>query len=381
MKSYYIFILIFFLFPKNLLADGPFLYSLPFDQRIYSEETILESTKEKGINYPDFEKYLTNDKVELGKKVALISSLEIYFVLNSSKKSYFVDYKEKLKKTFEKNNSINKRFLIALMNDYETESPNIEVYKKFVDENPQSRTMGTVLVFAFNYDLLWNKDKRNYEYLSDFKENYEDKYFENFDNLKNDAPEDLKENIQEIVFLGSNCGYDLACLSPKNMDPYGFVYGLSEGVLNKLSGAVPIPAMAVKNNADEIGVLANNWIVAEFDIIKDLNIEYEQKKLLMYFISNEMYFYVNNYGTGDYYTLLGKSKNVISKINFEKQVGKTVKKEQLLAATKAFTGLKNIYADISIMDGGMVTVDDLRNLFHYIYLNPKELNKIYSNFP
>ena len=83
MKSYYIFILIFFLFPKNLLADGPFLYSLPFDQRIYSEETILESTKEKGINYPDFEKYLTNDKVELGKKVALISSLEIYFVLNS----------------------------------------------------------------------------------------------------------------------------------------------------------------------------------------------------------------------------------------------------------------------------------------------------------
>ena len=63
MKSYYIFILIFFLFPKNLLADGPFLYSLPFDQRIYSEETILESTKEKGINYPDFEKYLTNDKV------------------------------------------------------------------------------------------------------------------------------------------------------------------------------------------------------------------------------------------------------------------------------------------------------------------------------
>ena len=267
------------------------------------------------------------------------------------------------------------------MNDYETESPNIEVYKKFVDENPQSRTMGTVLVFAFNYDLLWNKDKRNYEYLSDFKENYEDKYFENFDNLKNDAPEDLKENIQGIVFLGSNCGYDLACLSPKNMDPYGFVYGLSEGVLNKLSGAVPIPAMAVKNNADEIGVLANNWIVAEFDIIKDLNIEYEQKKLLMYFISNEMYFYVNNYGTGDYYTLLGKSKNIISKINFEKQVGKTVKKEQLLAATKAFTGLKNIYADISIMDGGMVTVDDLRNLFHYIYLNPKELNKIYSNFP
>ncbi|MFV0142825.1 MULTISPECIES: hypothetical protein [Empedobacter] len=111
----------------QLFADGPFLYSLPFGSRAYPDDTILEKTKEKGIDYSTFEKYLLDNNIELGKKVGLLSELEVYFVLNDNQKSYFVDYKEKFKKSvgkkFGTKTPINERFLLALMDDYDTESP------------------------------------------------------------------------------------------------------------------------------------------------------------------------------------------------------------------------------------------------------------------
>ncbi|WP_334126654.1 hypothetical protein, partial [Empedobacter brevis] len=88
MKKLFFTFLLAILLPVQLFADGPFLYSLPFDSRVYPEETILAQTKEKGINYVAFEKYLFDNKNELGKKVGLISELEVYFVLNDTQKSY-----------------------------------------------------------------------------------------------------------------------------------------------------------------------------------------------------------------------------------------------------------------------------------------------------
>lgn len=82
MKKYALVIFLFILFPIQLFADGPFLYSLPFN--VYPADAVLEKTLEKGIDYPTFEKYLLDDKNELGKKVALISGLEVYFVVNDT---------------------------------------------------------------------------------------------------------------------------------------------------------------------------------------------------------------------------------------------------------------------------------------------------------
>jgi hypothetical protein len=383
MKNYSLFIFFLILIPTQLFADGPFLYSLPFDSRFYPDEEIFEKTKEKGIDYANFEKYLGNNKIELGKKVGLISSLEVFFVLNDDIKPYFTEYREKYNKSLEKKYGttipVNERFLITLMNDYQTETPNLNAYQQFVDENPQSRIMQFVNVFAFNFELLYYPEKRKFQYLADFKEKYQDHCVQNFESFDNDVTVDFKNELSTIIYLGSNCYYTVSCLSPDDMDHYGFIYGLTESVIHNLVNAVPIPDMAVNNNAEEIGVLANNWVISEFDLIRELDIDDNHKKLLTYFLSNEVYYFVNNVGTLEFNELSTKAKKGFKQSDFDKLVTKKINKKLLDTEKKAYSDFKNKFSDNISFNGGSPKTDDLKNIFHYLYLNPNELNNIFTN--
>ena len=78
-----------------------------------------------------------------------------------------------------------------------------------------------------------------------------------------------------------------------------------------------------------------------------------------------------------YFSDLGKTKAQLAKLNLSKSLGKNESK-----TNKSFAELKKIYnkdndSSIGISDGN--TLDDLRNLIYYLYTNPQELTKIYTN--
>lgn len=384
MKKLFFTFLLAILLPVQLFADGPFLYSLPFDSRVYPEETILVQTKEKGIDYVAFEKYLFDNKNELGKKVGLISELEVYFVLNDTQKSYFVEYKEKFKKSVEKKYGskipINERFLLALMNDYETESPKVEVYQKFVDENPQSRTMQFINVFAFNFDLIWNIDKRTYEYMNDFKEKYQDNCWQNFESLNDDVPTGIFSEMEEVITLEYNCGYDLKCLAPKNNVLYG-INQKADLVLNKIANAEPVPLMVVTRNASQIGLSAFEWLGNEMKLISSLKFSEDEKVLLSYFMVNETYNYVNHINNlSVLYESLHKKPEELAKLNMKKSVEKIASKEDWRKTNQLYDVFKKDFVQDNNTDSNE-GLDSLRDLIYYLYLNPKDLSKIYQNFP
>lgn len=384
MKKLFFTFLLAILLPVQLFADGPFLYSLPFDSRVYPEETILVQTKEKGIDYVAFEKYLFDNKNELGKKVGLISELEVYFVLNDTQKSYFVEYKEKFKKSVEKKYGskipINERFLLALMNDYDTESPKVEVYQKFVDEDPQSRTMQFINVFAFNFDLIWNIDKRTYEYMNDFKEKYQDSCWQNFESLNDDAPTGIFSEMEEVITLGYNCGYDLKCLAPKSNVLYG-INQKADLVLNKIANAEPVPLMVVTRNASQIGLSAFEWLGNEMKLISSLKFSEDEKVLLSYFMVNETYNYVNHINNlSVLYESLHKKPEELAKLNMKKSVEKIASKEDWRKTNQLYDVFKKDFVQDNNTDSNE-GLDSLRDLIYYLYLNPKDLSKIYQNFP
>ena len=385
MKKYVLVIFLFILFPIQLFADGPFLYSLPFN--VYLADAVLEKTSEKGIDYPTFEKYLLDDKNELGKKVALISGLEVYFVVNDTQKSYFVDYREKFRNTIEKKYKttiedkkvpINYRFVYALMKDYDTESPNIKAYKNFVDENQQSRTLQTIHVFAFNFDMMWNPERKKYDEISNFKTQYEENYFMNFDNFSNDVPTDILNQMVEISVLGSDCKYDVKCLVPDNDNELSVLNTKTQFILNKIANAESLPGMVVSENAADIGLNAFQWIGDESQNVENLKISANQKELINYFIANETYQMINHVDNlSVYFSDLGKTKAQLAKLNLSKSLGKNESK-----TNKSFTELKKIFnkdndSSIGMSDGN--TLDDLRNLIYYLYTNLQELTKIYTN--
>lgn len=375
MRTFFKFWLIIILFPIQLLADGPFLYSLPFN--VYPEESILVKTPDNGIDYKSFEEYLLNDQNELGKKVALVSGLEVYFIINSDKKSYFIEYKDKFKQSVEKkyktsvNNSetpIDLRFIYTLMNDYDTESPKIEEYQKFVKENPQSRTMQTVNVFAFNFNLIWDEEKRDYKSLNDFKENYLDNYFMNFDSMEDDVPADVLIRVQEISNLGYNCGYHLKCLVADKEDLVKDLEIKTAFLQHKIANAEPIPMMMVAENASEIGLKAYQWLGSQAQMIQDLKVSDNEKALLNYFVVNETYQFINHIDNlSVYHEAISKTEDQLSKMKLPK-------------ADATFLDFKKEFEKgNNALDFGGSSLDSLRNLVYYLYQNPKELFKIYKN--
>lgn len=375
MKKYLLGILFIILLPIQLLADGPFLYSLPFNY--YPDDITLKETQSKGIDYEKFEKYLLSNENELGKKVALLSALEVYFMLNDDKKSYFISYQDKFKNTIEKKYKtkisdtqipVEIRFIHTLLTDYDTSSPKVDLYKHFVDETPESKTIQTVNVYAFNFDLIWNTEKRNYNDLKVFNEAYQYNYFINFDNLNNDAPENIYIELEKIASLGSDCGYNLTCLLPNSND-VNTLGELTSFRLNKIANAEPIPMMFVSENAANVGLEAYQWLGSEAQVIQDLKISDKDKALLNYFIANETYYFVNHVDNlFVYYDSLNKTKEVLSKSKPKK------------TTDSAFSKFKNIFeADNQNNDFGGSNLNDLRNLFYYLYQNPKELSKIFTN--
>ncbi len=368
----------------QLFADGPFLYSLPFGSRAYLDDTILEKTKEKGIDYSTFEKYLLDNNIELGKKVGLLSELEVYFVLNDNQKSYFVDYKEKLKKSvgkkFGTKTPLNERFLIALMDDCDTESPKVEVYQKFVDENPQSKTMQFVNVFAYNFNLIWDIDKKDYSSMNDFKEKYQDNCLQNFESFNNDTSADIFSELEEIITLGYNCDYALKCLAPAN-NRLDVLNQKTEFILNKIANAEPIPRMVVTQNASQIGLSAYEWLGEEMKLISSLKISDEEKTLVNYFAVNETYNYINH--VNNLYVLfeaIQKTPSQLAKSANNKSVEKIAAKDDWKKINQLYDVLKkNFQKDNEIAVGSSSNLDDLRNLIYYLYLNPKELSKVYQN--
>ena len=372
MKKYFLVIILVVIFPIQLFADGPFLYSLPFNY--YSDDTTLSKTQEKGIEYATFEKYLLSNDIELGKKIALISALEVYFMMNDTKKSYFVEYQEKFKNAVEKkykttitNNQVptEYRFIYTLLTDYDTSSPKIELYKKFVDEKPDSKAIQTVNVYAFNFNLIWNTEKKNYKDLAAFKESYQDNYFINFDNLNNDTPNDVLTEIEKIASLGNECDYNLVCLIP-NPGDVSSLNELTDFKRNKIANAEPIPMMIVTKNAATIGLEAFQWLGNEAQVIQDLKVSDKEKILLNYFAANETYNFINHVDNlSVYYDSLNKTKEELAKAKFKKNSDKT------------FSKLKNTFESDNNNFGGN-TLDDLTNLLYYLYQNPKELSKIYT---
>lgn len=368
----------------QLFADGPFLYSLPFGSRAYLDDTILEKTKEKGIDYSTFEKYLLDNNIELGKKVGLLSELEVYFVLNDNQKSYFVDYKEKFKKSvgkkFGTKTPLNERFLIALMDDCDTESPKVEVYQKFVDENPQSKTMQFVNVFAYNFNLIWDIDKKDYSSMNDFKEKYQDNCLQNFESFNNDTSADIFSELEEIITLGYNCDYALKCLAPAN-NRLDVLNQKTEFILNKIANAEPIPRMVVTQNASQIGLSAYEWLGEEMKLISSLKISDEEKTLVNYFAVNETYNYINH--VNNLYVLfeaIQKTPSQLAKSANNKSVEKIAAKDDWKKINQLYDVLKkNFQKDNEIAVGSSSNLDDLRNLIYYLYLNPKELSKVYQN--
>jgi len=352
----------------QLFADGPFLYSLPFGSRAYPDDTILEKTKEKGIDYSTFEKYLLDNNIELGKKVGLLSELEVYFVLNDNQKSYFVDYKEKFKKSvgkkFGTKTPLNERFLIALMDDCDTESPKVEVYQKFVDENPQSKTMQFVNVFAYNFNLIWDIDKKDYSSMNDFKEKYQDNCLQNFESFNNDTSAD----------------YALKCLAPAN-NRLDVLNQKTEFILNKIANAEPIPRMVVTQNASQIGMSAYEWLGEEMKLISSLKISDEDKTLLNYFVVNETYNYINH--VNNLYALfdaIQKTPSQLAKSANNKSVEKIAAKDNWKKINQLYDVLKkNFQKDNEIAVDSNSNLDDLRNLIYSLCLNPKELSKVYQN--
>ncbi|WP_291122447.1 hypothetical protein [Empedobacter sp. UBA7620] len=368
----------------QLFADGPFLYSLPFGSRAYLDDTILEKTKEKGIDYSTFEKYLLDNNIELGKKVGLLSELEVYFVLNDNQKSYFVDYKEKFKKSvgkkFGTKTPLNERFLIALMDDCDTESPKVEVYQKFVDENPQSKTMQFVNVFAYNFNLIWDIDKKDYSSMNDFKEKYQDNCLQNFESFNNDTSADIFSELEEIITLGYNCDYALKYLAPAN-NRLDVLNQKTEFILNKIANAEPIPRMVVTQNASQIGLSAYEWLGEEMKLISSLKISDEEKTLVNYFAVNETYNYINH--VNNLYVLfeaIQKTPSQLAKSANNKSVEKIAAKDDWKKINQLYDVLKkNFQKDNEIAVGSSSNLDDLRNLIYYLYLNPKELSKVYQN--
>lgn len=382
-KLFFTFLLTLFT-SVQLFADGPFLYSLPFGSRVYPDEMILEKTKEKGIDYSTFEKYMLDNNIELGKKVGLLSEFEVYFVVNDNQRSYFVDYKEKFKKSvgkkFGTKTPINERFLLALMDDYDTESPKIEVYQNFVDENPQSKTMQFMNVFAFNFNLIWNIDKKDYSFMNNFKEKYQDNCLQNFESFNNDTSVDIFSVLEEMITLGYNCYYALKCLAPTN-NRLNVLNQETEFTLNKIANAEPIPRMVVTPNASQIGLSAYEWLGEEMMLISNLKISDEEKTFLNYFVVNETYNYINH--VNNLYALfdaIQKTPSQLAKSANNKSVEKIAAKDNWKKINQLYDVLKkNFQKDNETSVDSNSNLDDLRNLIYYLYLNPKELSKVYHN--
>ena len=385
MKKLLLTFLVTFLIPFQLFADGPFLYSLPFGSHVYPDEAILEKTKEKGIDYSTFENYLLDNNNELGKKVGLISELEVFFVLNDNQKPYFIEFKDKFKKSVQKKYGskipINERFLIALMNDYDTESPKVEVYQKFVDENSQSRTMQFINVFAFNFDLIWNSNKREYTYLNNFKERYQDNCLQNFDHFNNDTSADVFPQLEEIITLGYDCGYNLKCLAPSN-NILNVMNQKTDLILNKLANAEPIPPMWVSPNASLVGMAAYEWLGNEMNIISSLKITDEQKTFLNYLAVNETYLYVNHIDHSiSIYDAIGKNSMQFTRLNILKSVEKIVPKNEWKKTNQFFTAFKKEFDQSNMMIDSNRGLINHREMIYYFYLNPNDLLKVFQNQP
>lgn len=383
-KLFFSFFLTFFI-SVRLFADYSFLSSLPFGSDVYPDEVVLTSVKDNGIDYKLFEQYLLDPTIELGKKVGLLSELESYFIWSEGTKPYFNEYTEQFKKTVERKYAdevpITERYLLALMNDYETYFPNVEAYRVFVEENPESRAMQSILVIAFNFKVLQDQETQNYASLDHFKEKYQDYFFQNFENFTDDVPITILPQIERISALGFDCNYDLNCLAPAD-NMLNVIHQKTEDLLNKAMRAEPIPRMAKLKNAEQIGLSAYGWLVNELQLIANLNISDGEKALLEYFIANETYNYVNNVDNlAVYYNAVQKTPEEFLQENLRKQIEALAPENDWQITDQLYEDLKNDFEQDngSFLDFGG-GIDDLRNLIYYFHLHPQEITKIYKQY-
>ena len=170
------------------------------------------------------------------------------------------------------------------------------------------------------------------------------------------------------------------CLAPAN-NRLNILNQKTGFTLNKIANAEPIPRMVVTSNASQIGLSAYEWLGEEMMLISSLKISDEEKTLLNYFAVNETYNYINH--VNNLYVLfeaIQKTPSQLAKSANNKSVEKIAAKDNWKKINQLYDVLKkNFQKENEIAVDSSSNLDDLRNLIYYLYLNPKELSKVYQN--
>lgn len=139
--------------------------------------------------------------------------------------------------------------------------------------------------------------------------------------------------------------------------------------------------MVVTQNASQIRLSAYEWLGEEMKLISSLKISDEEKTLVNYFAVNETYNYINH--VNNLYVLfeaIQKTPSQLAKSANNKSVEKIAAKDNWKKINQLYNVLKkNFQKDNEIAVDSSSNLDDLRNLIYYLYLNPKELSKVYQN--
>lgn len=184
---------------KLAYADSTFLPALEF-HFLYTDNPFIFETSEKGIDEKKYLDFLLSGKNPLGERIALVTALASYFEwmdLNDNPdkddEAYFAKYTAEFKKAMNKTPSPELILLATLMDDYQTEHPNIEMYDRLATEMPQSLAAQSVSVIAFAYDVLYN---RKWNSVKEYEDDYLDPYKKLWQSYVKDVDPEVHENVE-----------------------------------------------------------------------------------------------------------------------------------------------------------------------------------------
>ena len=118
------------------------------------------------------------------------------------------------------------------------------------------------------------------------------------------------------------------------------------------------------------------------NIISSLKITDEQKAFLNYLAVNETYQYVNHIDQSILiYEAIGKKSTQLAKLNILKAVEKIAPKNEWKKANQFFAVFKKEFDQSNMIVESNRGLNNHREMIYYFYLNPNELNKIFTNSP
>lgn len=194
---------------NSLFADATFLSDILFYDA-YKNIEVIADAKKYGISEEEYLDFLFSNENGIGEKVALVSSLSMYFEWSSSEEEteYFTKYgklyTEKLLHEYDTDivddEKIPAEYLLLyyLISDFDTTVPNLENYENIAKKLPTSLTAQTILLFSQAYYIIYN-DSKSLENQRKIRNNYLKPYKDNFRNFEKDLrPRAVKETVEWV---------------------------------------------------------------------------------------------------------------------------------------------------------------------------------------